>query len=150
MAEENTIELPNDIFLGEVCQLLSEGHTVTLRVRGNSMRPFLEDRRDSIILAAVTHIDKGDAVLAEIAPGKYVFHRIVRLDGDHVTLMGDGNIRGTEHCLCQHIRANAVGFVRKGRTFTPEGRRWRCYSWWWTRLVPFRRYLLYIYRHLFR
>lgn len=144
-----TLELPNDIFLAEVRKLLAEGHTTTLLVRGNSMRPFLEDRRDSIVLTAVTHVCKGDAVLAEIVPGKYVFHRIIAIQGDEITLMGDGNVRGTEHCLRTNICANAAAFIRKGKTYDPEGRRWRHYSWWWTRLRPFRRYLLWIYRHFF-
>ena len=146
---EQTVELPNDLFLLEVRKLLAEGHTATIRVRGNSMRPFLEDRRDSIVLTAVTHIDKGDAVLAEIAPGKYVFHRIIAIQGKQVTLMGDGNVRGTEQCRLTDVCANAAAFVRKGKTYAPSSRRWRCYSWAWTRLRPLRRYLLWIYRHFF-
>ena len=73
----NTVELPNEIFLGEVKRLIAEGHDATLRVRGISMRPFLEDRRDKIVLTLPTRTPQvGDAVLAEIAPGKYVYHRI--------------------------------------------------------------------------
>lgn len=143
----STIEIPNDILLQEVRNLLKEGHTTTLRVRGNSMRPFLEDKRDSIVLTAVTHINVGDAVLAETRPGHYVFHRIIAIDGDNVTLMGDGNIRGTEHCLQTDVAANVQAFIRKGKTYSPKGRVWRRYSWWWTRLLPLRRYLLWFYRH---
>ena len=55
-AQENIVELPNEVFLKGITDLLEEGHTATLRVRGNSMRPFLEDRRDSIVLAHVTHV----------------------------------------------------------------------------------------------
>ena len=46
----STVELPNEIFLKEVRALIADGHDVTLRVRGVSMRPFLEDRRDKIVL----------------------------------------------------------------------------------------------------
>ena len=144
-----TLELPNDLFLAEVRKLLAEGHTATIMVRGNSMRPFLENNRDSIELTAVTHINKGDAVLAEIAPGKYVFHRIIAIDGEKVTLMGDGNVRGTEHCLQANVCANVATFIRKGKSYSPEGRSWRVYSWIWPRLCPIRRYLLWIYRHFF-
>ena len=143
-----TLELPNDLFLAEVRELMADGHTVTLRVRGNSMRPFLEDKRDSIIIAATTHIRVGDAVLAEIRPGTYVFHRIIALDGDNVTLMGDGNVRGTEHCLRENVVANAVGFIRKGRTYSPESKKWRRYSRFWMRVTPIRRWLLAIFRRL--
>ena len=40
----------NDILLSEVAGLLCEGKTVTIPVRGNSMRPFLADGRDSVVL----------------------------------------------------------------------------------------------------
>ncbi|MBO4443765.1 MAG: S24/S26 family peptidase [Bacteroidaceae bacterium] len=145
----DSIEMPNDIFLKEVRHLLEEGHTTTLRVRGNSMRPFLEDRRDSIVLTSATHANVSDAVLAETTPGHYVFHRIIAVDGDNITLMGDGNVRGTEHCQRRDVVANAQAFIRKGKTYNPEGRCWRRYSWWWVRLLPVRRYLLWIYRHFF-
>ena len=145
---ENVVELPNDLFLKGIGELLQEGHTATLRVRGNSMRPFLEDRRDSIVLTSVTHIEVGDAVLAEIAPGKYVFHRIIAIDGDNVTLMGDGNVRGTEHCTKADVKANALAVVRKGKEYSTDGRRWMRYSKAWMRLTPVRRWLLAIHRRL--
>lgn len=144
----NIVELPNDLFLKGVRELLQEGHTATLRVRGNSMRPFLEDRRDSIVLTAVTHVEVGDAVLSEISPGTYVFHRIIAIDGDQVTLMGDGNVRGTEHCTKEDVKANAVAVIRKGKTYSTESRRWRRYSRVWMRLRPVRRWLLAIHRRL--
>lgn len=144
-----TLELPNAPFLAEVRRLLAEGHTATILVRGNSMRPFLEHNRDSVVLTAVTHIRKGDAVLAEIEEGKYVFHRIIAIKGDEITLMGDGNVRGTEHCRKENVCANAAAFIRKGKTYTPDSRAWRFHSWVWPRLLPLRRYLLFIYRHLF-
>lgn len=36
------IQFANAEFLPEVVKMLNEGHTVTLRLRGYSMRPFLE------------------------------------------------------------------------------------------------------------
>ena len=58
--------IPNEVLLPEVARLISEGHTVTLTVRGNSMNPFLVDRRDRIILGPFTDDDlqPGVAVLA--------------------------------------------------------------------------------------
>lgn len=147
-ANENIVELPNDIFLKGIRDLIEEGHTATLRVRGNSMRPFLEDRRDSIVLTAVTHIEVGDAVLAEITPGKYVFHRIIAIDGENVTLKGDGNVNGTEHCTKADVKANALAVIRKGKEYSTTGKRWLRYSKLWMRLDPVRRWLLAIHRRL--
>jgi len=115
------------------------------------MRPFLEDGRDKALLTAVKETPRvGDPVLAEISKGHFVLHRIVDITGEKITLRGDGNL-GTESCRMQDIRAMATAFFRKGRN-TPDNikdRKWRIYSWWWTRLLPIRRYLLFaLYPHI--
>ena len=56
--------MANDELLPAVIQLLDEGHTVTLPLRGYSMRPFLENMRDKALLQKPTDIRIGDAVLA--------------------------------------------------------------------------------------
>ena len=142
----SSIELPNEVFLKEVGKLIAEGHDVTLRVRGVSMRPFLEDRRDKIVLTRLEQIEVGDAVLAEIAPGKYVYHRIVHVEDDVVTLRGDGNIYGTEQCRVENVVAATKALIRKEKRYSPEGRAWRCYSALWPDWPLARRLLLKLYR----
>jgi hypothetical protein len=143
------LQIANEQLLPNVIALLEEGHTVTLPLRGYSMRPFLEDGRDKALLSKPNTINVGDAVLAEIKPGFYVLHRIVKICGDKVTLLGDGNLT-PEHCRLSDIKATATGFYRKGRTTIDrtDGRKWHIYSWWWTRLLPLRRYLLAFYRRI--
>ena len=139
--------MANEVLLPQVVQMLHEGHTVTLPLRGRSMRPFLEDGRDKALLVAVKEPPRvGDAVLAEISKGHYVLHRIVKIDGEDVTLRGDGNL-GTESCRLEDIRALAAAFYRKGRNEpdSVNGWKWRIYSWLWTRLLPIRRYLLFLF-----
>ena len=147
--EESVMYLPNDVFLPLVLDELKQhpDKTATINLRGRSMRPFLEDGRDKAILKLVSidDIRKGDAVLAEIQPGHNVLHRNDTNSSDGtVTLMGDGNL-GYEHCRKEDIRAKAIGFLRKGRDKADmtTGRKWRVYSWLWTRLKPVRRYLLF-------
>ena len=144
--QSSTMELPNEIFLKEVCSLIEEGHDVTIRVRGVSMRPFLEDRRDKVVLTRVDSVEVGDAVLAEIAPGKYVYHRIVDIVEEKVTLKGDGNIYGVEHCRIENVVASTRQFVRKGRCYLPKGMTWRWYSALWPSNAFMRRVLLKLYR----
>lgn len=144
----DTIELPNDVFLKEVRTLVAEGHQVTLRVRGVSMRPFLEDRRDKIVLTKPHEPKVGDAVLAEIAPGKYVYHRIIAIEGDKVTLKGDGNVQGTEQCRRENVAASTQAFIRKEKRYSPQGRAWRYYSALWPQWPLARRVLLKLYRVL--
>lgn len=143
-----SVELPNDKFLKEVRTLIAAGHDVTLRVRGVSMRPFLEDRRDQIVLTQPGVVKVGDAVLAEIAPGKYVYHRIVSIEGDKVTLRGDGNVYGTEQCHLEDVAAATKELIRKGRSYSAQGKAWRYYSALWPSWPFARRVLLKLYRML--
>jgi hypothetical protein len=147
--EKKVVNVPNDKFLPAIISLMAEqpGRQVTIPLRGRSMRPFLEDGRDKALLALPAEpCRKNDPVLAEIAPGHFVLHRITDITPDgHVTLKGDGNLN-TEHCTTDDIRAKATAFIRKGRN-KPDyvtGRKWRTYSWFWTRLAPIRRYLLFV------
>ena len=144
------ITIPNHILIPEIKKLIDEGHTTTFRVRGYSMRIFLEDRRDKVLLGPCTEVKVGDVILAEVKPQVYVLHRVVRKEGDQLTLQGDGNAYGQEHCLTKDIIGIAIGFYRKGRT-TPDlvtGRKWRIYSKIWMSLVPIRIWLLRIWNHL--
>lgn len=142
------LKLANAVLLPEVVAMVEEGHTVTLPLRGFSMRPFLEDGRDKALLARPDRVDVGDAVLAEVGSRHYVLHRIIHIDGDTVTLRGDGNF-SNEYCRLSDVKAKAIGFYRKGRSTldSTSGLKWRVYSWLWVRLYPLRRYLLAIYRH---
>lgn len=139
--------LPNDKFLPEIVKMLDEGHTVTLKLKGYSMRPFLENNRDKALLTKAHNIKKGDPVLAEIAPGKYVLHRITGIDNGRVTLLGDGNLT-EEICRTEDIKGSVIGFYRKGRNVLDrtDGMKWKAYSFVWMQLRPVRRYLLAIYR----
>lgn len=143
------VRFNNSEFLPEVVKMLNERHTVTLRLRGFSMRPFLEDGRDKALLTKLVTIKKGDAVLAEVTPGHYVLHRIISIKGENVVLRGDGNI-GVERCSLADIKGFAIGFYRKGRTKLDRtnGLKWRVYSLVWTTLFPLRRYLLAFYRRI--
>lgn len=149
--EVKNIQVANAVLLPEIVTLLEEGHTVTLRVKGFSMRPFLENGRDKALLAAINEPKVGDAVLAEVKPKVYVLHRIVAIDGDNVTLRGDGNITN-EYCKRDDVKGIALGFYRKGREQADmtDGKKWQRYSAIWMRLYPIRRYLLFAYRVLYK
>lgn len=136
--------VPNEILLAEAGALLAEGRDVELLVKGNSMLPFLRDERDSVRLRKQDTVEKGDIVLAMIGPGRYVLHRVRGIQGDTLTLMGDGNIRGTESCTQADVLGTAVEFIRPGGTCRKPGK-----GRLWAALRPIRRYLLFIYRRVF-
>ncbi|MCH5181881.1 MAG: S24/S26 family peptidase [Prevotellaceae bacterium] len=149
----NTISVPNEILIPRIAEFIAEGHTATFRVKGRSMRAFLEDGRDQVVLSPFDagRLRRGDVVLAEVAPRCYVLHRIVAREGDRLTLRGDGNIRGCETCRVSDVLGLASGFLRKGRQ-TPDrtdGLKWRIYSALWPQNPFLRRLALAAYRRLY-
>lgn len=131
---------PNDVLLGEVAAVLSEGREAVIAPTGRSMLPFIREGRDRVVLRRLEHMEVGDIVLARIGSG-YVMHRIVARDGDALTLMGDGNLRGQEHCSVSDVIGTVVEILRpSGQRRTPgPGRLWRA-------LRPVRRWLLAFYK----
>ena len=140
-----TIIIPDNELLPQVKQLVSEGHTVTIRVKGNSMRPLLEHERDKAIISPFDILNKGDIVLAEIFPGKFVLHRIIRICDNCITLMGDGNIKCVEECTIDNVIGLAASVVRNGKVWQSTDLRWRLIRYIWPQLKFVRRYLLAVY-----
>ncbi len=146
---KETVEISNDVLIPVIFKMLDEGHTATLHLRGYSMRPFLEDNRDDALLTKPKEIKVGDPVLALTTRGYYVLHRVIKIDGDMITLLGDGNL-STEECTRENVGAAVIGFYRKGRKKMDltTGKKWRIYSWIWMHLFPIRRILLGVYRRI--
>ncbi len=134
--------IPNDILLGEVAALLREGREAVITPTGNSMLPFIRGGVDQVVLRRTDDITVGDIVLVHTG-GRYILHRLIARDGDALTLMGDGNLQGTESCTTAEVVGTVTAVIRpSGRELTPgKGRLWRI-------LKPLRRYLLAIYRRL--
>ena len=142
--------IANEILIPQIKAMIDEGRTVTFRVRGRSMRPMIEGDRDSVVLVPCTgEVKKDDIILAEVSPQRYVLHRIIKVEGDTLTMRGDGNLVSTETFRRSDVIGRAEAFIRKGKRLNMDSRRWKVYSFFWTRLLPLRRYLLFIiYPHI--
>jgi len=127
--------------------LVNEGMRVTFPVKGYSMLPFIIGSRESVDLVKPENLQVGHVVLAWVEGCRYVIHRIISIEGQQVTLMGDGNIAGVEHCTLDEVAALAVNVV------TPAGKHHNLYTPWrvkasrlWWKLLPIRRWILAFYR----
>lgn len=150
--EQRTFSVKNAVLLPQIKTFLQEGHTARFRVRGWSMRIFVEHERDEVLLTApqTETLKRGDVVLAEIQPSVFVLHRIIKVEGDHITLQGDGNVGTKEYCQRKDVLGIALGFYRKGRE-VPDlttSLKWKVYSTIWLTLTPLRRYILGAYRRI--
>lgn len=142
------MQIPNEILIPEVAELVKKGLTVTLPLKGYSMRPYLEDGRDKALLSSVPKtLRVGDVILAEIHPKRYALHRIVRIEGEIITMYGDGNF-SPEYIEKQDVMAIALGFYRKGSSKLDAVDTFSYELYWktWVRLRPIRRYLLLIWK----
>lgn len=141
----------NHLFMQEITRMFrQEGKkSVTFIVRGFSMRPFLEDGRDKVVLVPPREPKIGDVVLAEISEKRYALHRVINIEDGTYTMRGDGNpLSMTEQFTQDKIIGLADGFIRKGKFVSTGSRKWRCYSAVWNFLKPLRRILLAIYRRI--
>ena len=148
MEEVSKHIVPNDVMLGEVRKMIAEGHKVTIKVRGFSMLPFIVGDRDKVLLSRSKDLHTGEIVLAEIEKGRYVLHRVKDIDGVHIVLMGDGNLRGTEQCGVDDVAGKVVKIWRKGKEIDPYSNKEMFMVRLWITLKPVRRWLLAIYRRL--
>lgn len=128
----------------EVGRLIREGKTVVLPVRGNSMRPFIQNGNDCVELHPLPPVlRKGDVVLARTSKGYYVLHRVTAISPDLLTLEGDGNISLRETCRPSDVLARAEWVIdaHKERHSLLDRRariKWKM----WYILRPLRRVLL--------
>lgn len=51
--------IPNNVLFDDVVSMLSKGHTVTLRAKGNSMFPFIIGGRDCVVLQKAVAYRRG-------------------------------------------------------------------------------------------
>lgn len=135
--------IDSDDYFTIVSAFLDEGKDVLFTPKGESMLPFIKGGRDSVLLTRLGRsLEVGDIVLVKVG-GKYIMHRVFALEGESLTLMGDGNIFGKEKCSLK----NVIGLVTEihkenGKILKPgKARLWRY-------LRPFRKYILAIYKRV--
>lgn len=144
------LELNNEVFFAEVEQLLSQGESVTITVKGNSMRPWLQDGKHKVVIKPYTNcIQCGDIALFRYN-GNHILHRAVKIDNNKITFAGDGNIGTKEFATTDDIIALVESIITpSGQVIECSSKEWRTKSRLWLALPQFaRRVILGILRRL--
>ena len=139
--------MTDEQIIQEAVSLVQDGVSVTFPVKGRSMLPFIFGGRESVILQKPGSLQRGQVVLAQVGPERYVVHRIIKVEPDRITLMGDGNIRGTESCTPANVLAVATHVVDENgrrRPLITRGQLLKARLWYGIR--PLRRIILAILR----
>ncbi|MBP3768335.1 MAG: S24/S26 family peptidase [Prevotella sp.] len=138
----------NNVAIAAVADFIKEGRHVILPVKGFSMHPFIIGGKESVELVPPRQAQVGDVVLAWVDGCRYVVHRVISIAPDgKITLMGDGNIIGTEQCTQKDIVATAINVIApngKKRPLPNDSNSWKL----WNKLKPVRRWLLAVYRRV--
>ena len=79
------------------------------------MYPFIRGDSDVMVIAPASTLHKRDIVLAKVNGDRFVIHRIIRIDGCHILLMGDGNLFGHESCDTTDVYGIVESVIRNGK-----------------------------------
>ena len=143
--------MTDELIIQEAVRLVQDGVSVTFPVKGRSMLPFIFGGRESVILQKPGSLQRGQVVLAQVGPDRYVVHRIIKIEPDRITLMGDGNICVTESCTPSNVLAIATHVVDekgKRRTLESKGQMFKARVWYVIR--PLRRIILAVLRRTYK
>ena len=145
---QKQVLLVNNIYFEQAANHLASGTEVRLSVLGDSMLPFILGGKDQITVTPYTGEDLplGIAALYQWE-GKYMIHRLVRKEGNQYHFLGDGNI-----CRYEIIGKDQVLGILKtihhpnGKDTDATSPQWLRRGMLWYRLLPVRRYLLFLFR----
>lgn len=141
----------NSVFFQELLARINmEGLSTRIVAKGNSMLPLVRNQRDELLLSPLTDqsIKKGNILLAQI-DGRYIVHRIEKINGDKVTLRGDGNPYQREQCSQKDLLAEMTVVFRDGKKEIHKGSFcWTFVRFLWFRNPFLRRIALFIIRRL--
>ena len=141
----NSIYIPNQFFFAEVQAQIRQGKKVKIRVRGNSMLPFIRNNDEALLIPPTPeHIQKGTPVVALTDELGIVLHRIYHIEGNRITLLGDGNVNQFEHTSPDRIIATVSHYYR-GK-YTIKVNSWYMYliGRLWMAAHPWRRKVLVV------
>ena len=120
---------------------LAAGQKVRFSPRGVSMLPMLRPGLDTVVLSPVPEkLKKYDLPLYQRQDGKYVLHRIVAVEGDTYTCMGDNQFYPEKGLAREQMLALVTAFTRGKREYAVTDIRYRIYCYLWHGSRPVRHF----------
>lgn len=120
---------------------LAAGQKVRFSPRGMSMLPMLRPGIDTVVLSPVPEtLQKYDLPLYQRQDGKYVLHRIVAVEGDTYTCMGDNQFYPEGGLTREQMIALVTAFTRGKREYAVTDIRYRLYCCFWHVSRPVRHF----------
>ena len=134
----------NDILFPVIEETINSGTDVKLKVSGTSMYPLVGSRRDSVLLTKVKELKVGDVPLFRRDDGKFVLHRIVKIENGAYGMRGDFEQKIEYPVMPDAIVAVAKGFYRNEKYISCENFWYKMYKFFWMRTVAIRPFIIKI------
>lgn len=134
-------------YMPVMIELIEQGKEVSMTVTGNSMSPFLIHERDQILMKKPDRQwKKGDIAFFRRKTGKYIMHRIQRVDAEgKCWFVGDAQTEIEGPIEPEQIFARISAVNRKGKWIYPGNFWWEFFEHVWIRMIPFRRVVWRLY-----
>ena len=129
----------------EIEPLLKAGACIQIYPQGYSMYPFIDPRRDEVVLAGIEEgsaLRRGDVVLYRRENGMLVLHRIYKIGQDGLYLLGDHQTAIEGPVRREQVKGKMTGRVRDGRYMDVGNPGYRMLSVVWLWLRPARRAIM--------
>ena len=128
----NVVTAHLDDLMPLIVERLSAGQSVEFMPRGISMRPLLREGRDSVVLSSCQgRLKKFDIPLYRRRNGGYVLHRVVKVEDNSYTLIGDNQYIYEPSVTDSQIIAVVTAVRRGGRLIFPNNIIYRTYVSLW-------------------
>lgn len=138
-------------YVGLLKQLVEEGETVSMRIVGSSMSPFLIHDRDLITFKAPEReLKKGDMVFFQRESGQYVMHRIYAVKPDGYYMVGDAQTEIEGPIRREQIFAVIIKVRRKDKWMEPGDFWWDFFERVWINIIPVRKAVVVFYSLVYK
>lgn len=128
----------------ELFEQLNEGKVIQLTPQGISMLPFIHGGCDKVQIHKEDKVEVGNIVLVPYE-NRMILHRVYRIEGTRLALMGDGNLKGEEIVERSEVWGTVVGIVK------PDGRCRKPHkAWLWRHTKSIRRPMLKLRRKWYK
>lgn len=130
-------------------QFSAGGSEVQFTPKGKSMLPMLRDEKDTVVLSKPDgKLKKYDLPLYKRDDGKYVLHRVIRVEEDGTyTMCGDNQVRPEQGIRDDQIIGVVTSYIKNGKQRSCSYPGYRMYCHMWIFLLPLRREKRFL-RHL--
>lgn len=138
------IQVPNDLFFSWVESEIAEGRSVQFRLKGVSMYPLIRGGKDEILVSPCSRekLAPMDVVLFRYK-GRHVLHRIIRREGNGLTIQGDGSYVAKEECTVDDVIGKVQAIIRpSGKVISVNSWKWKLPSYIWSKIGPLKNPIL--------